>query len=68
MLNKRFNEMHIADEEIVKYTVWFHLNGNPTQVFFESFPDVLDYLDYVVDVGGDVTNVQIIEECKLTLE
>lgn len=65
---KRFNEMHIADEEIVKYTVWFHLNGNSTQAIFDSFPEVLDYLDYVVETGGNVTNVQIIEECKLILE
>ena len=67
-MRKRFSEMTVAAEGIVKYTVQLCLNGTSTQAIFDSLYEVLDYLDYLVETGGDVTNIQISEGRKLFLE
>lgn len=65
---KSFKEMHIVTEEIVKYKVWFHLNGVNAEVIKYSLYEVLDYLDDLVEQGGTVTNVLIIQERNIILE
>ena len=65
---KNFKDMYIAKEEIVKYTVVFHLNGVVTEASYHSLYEVLDYLDDLVEQGGTVANVLISQERNIILE
>ena len=65
---KKFSQMEVAAEEINKYTVRFHLNGRAAQAIYYSLDEVTNYLDSLVEQGGHVDNVQIIQERKVILE